>query len=123
MPDYDPIGRDPPSRGREESCDVMLRRAHVSKQHATVALQAVAARNGHVLTIQDTSANGTWVNGKRLRPKVVTPLQLGDRISFLPENHEFYQDSLLYEVADGKGADAVGGLQPQPQLASSPERR
>jgi len=89
--------------GREETCDIMLRRAHVSKAHATVALQSRVGGPGYVLTIQDTSANGTWVNTKRLRSNVVTELSIGDRISFLPEQHEFYKDALIYEVASGAG--------------------
>jgi pSer/pThr/pTyr-binding forkhead associated (FHA) protein len=84
--------------GREEDCDVMLRRAHVSKHHATVAI-AQSPGKGWILTIQDTSANGTWVNRKRLRPKAVTELHAGDRMTFLPESHELYKDALMYEVA------------------------
>jgi len=93
--------------GREEDCTVMLRRPHVSKKHAIIALQPRLGSSGLVLTIQDTSANGTWVNGKRLRSQSVTDLQVGDRISFLPEQHDYYKDALMYEVVSGLDAGPV----------------
>mmetsp|Transcript_4145 Transcript_4145/g.6646 ORF Transcript_4145/g.6646 Transcript_4145/m.6646 type:complete len:319 (+) Transcript_4145:3-959(+) len=95
--------------GREEDCDVMLRRAHVSKHHATIAMVQNRSQRW-ILTIQDTSANGTWVNGKRLRPNLVTELHSGDQLTFLPASHMFYKDALMYEVASSTvGIGAING--------------
>lgn len=79
--------------GREESCDVCLRRQHVSKIHAVLEL-----RPDKCLVIRDTSANGTWVNSERLIPRKGTLLHPGDRVYFLPATHSFYKDALVYQV-------------------------
>jgi len=101
--------------GREEDCDVMLRRPHVSKAHATLEMQtkktAPLARPTWILTIQDTSANGTWVNGLKLPRDIVQELRVGDKVSFLQKNTQFYPDALTYVVAtDAAAASSHGNM-------------
>jgi len=91
-----------------EGCDVILKRMHVSKAHATLELHSRADGASWTLTIQDTSANGTWVNSAQLVPNQPLELRVGDRISFLPADHEFYPDALMYEVALLRPGDKVG---------------
>jgi len=80
--------------GREGSgCDVILYRPHVSKQHATLELDSCGR-----LSLVDTSANGSWVNGCRVPPRSSVNLCPGDQVSFLPSSHFLYPDALVYEV-------------------------
>merc|ERR1740121_1902915 len=88
--------------GREpgEGVDVVLRRAHVSKAHATLTLQDHGGELAALL--QDTSSNGTWVNGARLDPGRPVRLRPGDQVSFLPPGapaSELGGGPLVYEVA------------------------
>merc|ERR1712079_735344 len=48
----------------------------------------------------DTSANGTWLNGQRLRAGWFAELRPRDRVSFLPASHALYPDALQYEVTE-----------------------
>lgn len=62
--------------GRSDSNDVVLATPQVSRQHAQLTL------DNHQLYVQDLgSANGTFVNGKRLSGEP-TALQVGDELGF-----------------------------------------
>lgn len=95
------IGRD------DSSCDVLMQRAHLSKSHATLELRPSQDGTGWNLIIQDTSVNGTWVNGSRLISRRMQPLQVGSLVSFLPASHAFYSDSLSYQVEALTAVEAV----------------
>ena len=61
--------------GREVECTITLPSPHVSRYHAKINVSDAG------LVIQDlNSANGTFVNGKRITEK--TPISLGDEIRF-----------------------------------------
>ncbi len=65
--------------GRTSDCDVVLRASDVSKQHCRIIIEADS------VTIEDLgSANGTFVNGQRIRK---AQLEDRDRIRFA--DHEF----------------------------------
>lgn len=104
--------------GREpgEGVDVVLRRAHVSKAHATLTLQDHGGELAALL--QDTSSNGTWVNGARLDPGRPVHLRPGDRVSFLPPGapaSELGGGPLVYELAlPGQPAPAAPPALGQP---------
>ncbi|CAE8713227.1 unnamed protein product, partial [Polarella glacialis] len=68
--------------------------------HAALELRSTHSGQGWSLFIEDTSANGTWVNGTRLIPGSAKELRPKDRISFLPAAHAFYPDALMYEVEE-----------------------
>jgi glutamate dehydrogenase len=66
--------------GRAETnvkCEVPIAHGTTSTRHATIR-----CANGQ-LSVQDMkSTNGTYVNGRRLEPNVVTPLNDGDKVRF-----------------------------------------
>lgn len=57
-----PLTRDVTGIGRGFAVDLRLDDASVSRRHAVVA-----RRGGRVRILDDRSANGTWVNGKRVQ--------------------------------------------------------
>eukprot|EP00811_Abedinium_folium_P029875 NODE_4739_length_1853_cov_4.805910.p1 GENE.NODE_4739_length_1853_cov_4.805910~~NODE_4739_length_1853_cov_4.805910.p1 ORF type:complete len:536 (-),score=65.02 NODE_4739_length_1853_cov_4.805910:115-1722(-) len=83
--------------GRGQDCNVKLKRAHVSNLHANLEMQ-LSHHGGSRLLIEDTSSNGTWVNGERLSRNSPAEVRPGDRVSFLPAAHDCYPDALMYEV-------------------------
>lgn len=61
--------------GREAECNICLDSPHISRYHAKISLLANGA------TLEDLhSANGTFVNGKRIQEK--TRISVGDEITF-----------------------------------------
>ncbi|CAE7263985.1 unnamed protein product [Symbiodinium natans] len=80
---------------------VALRLAHVSKAHAVLRLfrDASSVPATWKLTVQDTSSNGTWVNGVKLQPKAQQELKLHDQVCFVPPAHAVRQ--LVYQVLPG----------------------
>ncbi|MGH1340938.1 MAG: FHA domain-containing protein [Nannocystales bacterium] len=64
------------SIGRANGCDLVVRRSFISKMHAFVQRGP-----GDKLCVGDhRSANGTWVNGQRVRPNQRLALELGDQV-------------------------------------------
>jgi pSer/pThr/pTyr-binding forkhead associated (FHA) protein len=76
--------------GRTSDCDVVLRASDVSKQHCRIIIEADS------VTIEDLgSANGTFVNGQRIRK---AQLEDRDRIRFA--DHEFKIRMAMPKPAD-----------------------
>lgn len=73
------------SVGRDPSNDVVISGSHISRRHAEFFIQ-----NGQLIVRDLDSANGTFVNGDRVRERAI---YLGDEIGF---------DSSMYRVAVGK---------------------
>src|SRR5579859_6730378 len=73
--DY-PIG-EATAIGRDASCQIILSGdTLVSRRHALVWVQ------GDTLYVRDeSSSNGTFVNGQRLTPNAATPLRAGDKLA------------------------------------------
>jgi len=90
--------------GRAVSCDFTLKVPHVSKSHAKLNLQETG--NVCMLMLQDTSSNGTWLNGQKLLAQRFVQLEAGDLIAFLPPTLEFEQPT--YEVSRGAVAPHDG---------------
>lgn len=87
--------------GRAASCDVVLRIQHVSKAHAQLHLQETVG-GSWMLMLQDTSSNGTWLNGQKLNPRRFVQVRSGDRISFLPPTvSDSELEPPIYEVISG----------------------
>jgi len=80
---------------------VALRLAHVSKAHAVLRLfrDTSSVPASWKLTVQDTSSNGTWVNGIKLKPKTQQELKLHDQVCFVPPAPAVRQ--LIYQVLPG----------------------
>jgi hypothetical protein len=65
--------------GRDRDCDVVLKHARVSKQHAQLS------RDGGLLQVTDLgSKNGTRLNGVRLAPRAPSAVDVGDSLAFGP---------------------------------------
>lgn len=90
--------------GRAFSCDIMLKVQHISKTHAKLKME----ETGHewTLKMEDTSANGTWLNGQRLIAERSVDVMPGDVIAFLPPVPECEQ--AMYEVFRGAVAPEDG---------------
>lgn len=78
--------KEPLTAGRAPQSDILLKAQHVSKRHAEFSLQ-VTPRGEPSLLVCDLSSNGTWLNGKKLKPHQPTLLQLNDVVAFLPGEH------------------------------------
>ena len=96
----------------EDSADIALQLAHISKVHASLEVL------GGKLYIQDTSVNGTWVNDRRVANGVRVELRPKDTVSFLPT---FTRDAPTYEVQTSASrsrstVDLLMDLEPGPGL-------
>lgn len=88
--------------GRDPDCSIPLTEADhfVSGHHARLAYNASTA----TWIIQDTSRNGTFINGKRLEPNQQGEIQSGDRITLgsettSPQSPEFiFHDPLAKDT-------------------------
>jgi hypothetical protein len=106
------------SIGRESSCDVVVQRREVSRQHARVERQGL-----RYLLIDENSANGTYVNGRRLSEphlldnedliglgsgtsllKFVDPLD-----TYVPARGLRYDDQLMVFMLDGRALELTPG--------------
>lgn len=98
--------------GRDESCDVVIPDAGVSRQHARVLLH-----NAAVWVQDEGSRNGVFVGGKR----VVRHRQLSPGVEMLIGEHAF-----TLELALGAGGDSgLGGasaLEPTTIIGEGPPR-
>jgi len=68
-----PLDKDVITIGRSESCDIVVPRSTVSRLHARIELQ-----HDRYLLVDAGSANGTFVNGKRIDQPI--QLSTGDEI-------------------------------------------
>lgn len=104
--------------GRESSCDVVVQRREVSRRHARVERQGL-----RYLLIDEKSANGTYVNGRRLSEphpldnedliglgsgtsllKFVDPLD-----TYVPVRGLRYDDQLMVFMLDGRAIELTPG--------------
>ena len=70
--------------GRQESCRIRFDFPEVSERHAILTL-----RDGKAVLEDIHSANGTYVNGIRIRPHVKTPIRPGDHIRLAAQEFIF----------------------------------
>jgi pSer/pThr/pTyr-binding forkhead associated (FHA) protein len=68
-----PFGDEDVCIGRSEDCGLRLEHASVSELHATVRPDA-----GGWIVVDESSRNGTWVNGAKLVPNVARSIRDGD---------------------------------------------
>ena len=67
------------SIGRSRKCDVRVENASVSKVHAAILFDRAS---GGYLVVDQSSRNGTCINGEPVRPGIRTPLWAGAYVSF-----------------------------------------
>jgi len=91
--------------GRDDTCDVTIPDAGVSRQHARVLLH-----NAAVWVQDEGSRNGVFVNGKR----VVRHRQLSPGIEMLIGEHAF-----TLELAPGSPSASEPGMEPTASLTAS----
>lgn len=105
----------PTNIGRDKENDIVLPGRKISKQHAILAWL-----EGAFVITDLNSANGTFVNEKRIKDPI--PLQDGDRIDIAGFALHFTQsDSLreemiteIFEIPQSKAVPDVSDLPPQP---------
>ncbi len=73
--------------GRDEACDFRVDHPRVSGRHARIDV-----KGGRFVLLDLSSVNGTWVNGARIRQKVLQP---GDVIGLGPARFVFTPDQTL----------------------------
>lgn len=66
------------SVGRDDACDVVIPFGSLSKTHAYL----VQLAQGEWQVEDAASKNGTWVDGRQVRPKVSAPLRDGAEVKF-----------------------------------------
>ncbi len=66
------------SIGSASSCGICIPSQYVSSYHAELIL----LDNGDIFLVDCNSTNGTFLEGKRLKPNVEVPVRRGDRIEF-----------------------------------------
>ncbi len=100
--------------GRDQFCDIVLRRHTVSRQHARI----VRSADGYYL--EDlTSLNGTYLNGRRLEGR--TPIKDQDRIHLYEVVTIFHEGSPA-SVRSGSADDLPPSLERAPLLEEASER-
>lgn len=97
------------SIGKSPSCTVHLASEYVSSYHAEILL----LDNGDVFLTDCDSTNGTFLNGKRITPRVEVPVRRGDRIEFdnVPLDWSTIPQIPLPDPAKVKGIYGVGKSQ------------
>jgi hypothetical protein len=98
LPIVENSGARPPGRiavGRDDTCAIVLGHQRVSKVHAYFSF------SGGLLSLADSgSKNGTTLNGVRLTPNEVAPVDLGDTVEFGPVSATVWGiDDLLAALA------------------------
>ncbi|MEI8306519.1 MAG: FHA domain-containing protein [Chloroflexales bacterium] len=104
--------------GRETGCDVVVQRREVSRLHARIERQGL-----RYVLIDAGSANGTYVNGRRLTE--AHPLQTEDLIglgsgpsllkfvdpldTYVPSRGLRYDDQMMVFLLDGRALDLTPG--------------
>ncbi|CAK0852478.1 unnamed protein product [Prorocentrum cordatum] len=109
------LSRQKPSAtlGRSRECDLVVASHLLSREHALLSLLGSGE-----LFVEDRSTNGTWMNGKKLAPRLLTQLQDGDVLRFNePKGDGDLQDP-AFEVRLLQGAD--GALTPRPPATPRP---
>jgi pSer/pThr/pTyr-binding forkhead associated (FHA) protein len=90
------VGQGPLVIGRDASCDIVIESTEVSRRHAVIANGPA----GYVL--EDTSANGVFVNGVRAGER--RTLTRGDVVKIGPAEFRFYADAVKQGDAPPPGA-------------------
>jgi len=86
--------------GREASCNIVIDDPRVSRRHAMLRISTLGK-----MQIVDMSANGTYVNGVKLKPNVPFPISRKDSVSLA---HARQLD--LAQVPDPLKPFKIGGL-------------
>ena len=95
------VGKSPTVVGRDAACDIAVSHHSISRRHALVE------RSGSEWTVADqTSANGTWIDGQRI---IRAYLRHGQRVRF---------GAVVFEVKVEEGAAFAP---PEPRARPSPE--
>ena len=94
------------SVGRSDSCDVVLPDDTVSRYHATITF------DGNGFVIEDSSTNGTFVNGSRIRGR--HSLSQGDLLQIGPDNALRFERQVQDTTADPGSAAEPQARQPAP---------
>src|SRR2546423_12102867 len=75
---FNPVEKESIVLGRNAACDIHLNNRVVSNQHARIIME-----KGRFYIV-DQSANGTFINGKQVKPRTPAQLSHGDTIAIYP---------------------------------------
>ncbi|PIA13414.1 Pkinase-domain-containing protein, partial [Coemansia reversa NRRL 1564] len=68
--------------GRHKSCDIRIQNVHISNRHCLIYRVGSEASGSRVF-LEDTSTNGTFINGQRVKRSAAVELQDGDEIQLV----------------------------------------
>ncbi|KAJ2079521.1 serine/threonine protein kinase [Coemansia sp. RSA 988] len=80
--DTDGAGRFGYHIGRHKSCDIRIQNVHISNRHCLI-YRVGSETSGSGVFLEDTSTNGTFVNGRRVKRSTALELQDGDEIQLV----------------------------------------
>ncbi len=82
--------------GRHPASSLVLPDMHISSKHLT--LRQITSNGFRKIFIEDTSSNGTWVNGERIAKAVPIELKHGDELSFPCEEANRQEYSFVFKI-------------------------
>lgn len=82
--------------GRHPASSLVLPDMHISSKHLT--LRQITSNGYRKIFIEDTSSNGTWVNGERIAKAVPMELKHGDEVSFPCEETNRQEYSFVFRI-------------------------
>ncbi|MAG35532.1 MAG: hypothetical protein CL878_04705 [Dehalococcoidia bacterium] len=88
-----PLGQDRTLIGRVSTCDMVLHDQSVSRRHAEITREA----SGYIVRDIESS-NGTFVNGRRLRPGEAQTLRDGDTLRLGSSDLQFHDAGATLRV-------------------------
>ncbi|MBC85761.1 MAG: hypothetical protein CL677_01170 [Bdellovibrionaceae bacterium] len=94
--------------GRDPGCEIFLKDDHISRQH----FELTQTNEGYYITDLGSS-NGTYINKKKLKPHVPTPLESGDRV-------KIKRVRIKFNVVDEKFEQAANDIDEKQFMAPVP---
>lgn len=98
--------------GRDASCDIVLHSPSASSLHAEITL----LNSGDIMLEDKGSANGTYIQGQRIKPGKPCKIRRGDKIDFADEELQWGQippleDNSAYKAIVGIGSHSNNEIQ------------
>jgi len=92
--------------GRNPSCALVLADMHISSKHLQVS-QRISPEGLREVVVEDSSSNGTWIDGERLERGVPVRLLHGSEIAFPSEEKD--QQNYTFVFSERQNAKRLDG--------------